>query len=252
MKRALVLFAVLSAGAAFAQKSSEDEAGDVSEVDKDASGPLKDRIRPVSGHLFLMGGRFEVSPELGVSFRDAFWQKVSFGAAFTYHFTEEVALSLRGTYNVSLISGNAQICQPGGGCSAPTYTELTTYDGHTANVAYGLLSLLAGLDLQWSPLYGKVALFSEGILNFNMYGLIGPSFLMYGPSNQFTVGGHAGIGFRFVINEWLALRLEVRDVIYFEQGYGQDAELRRDSVRNQLMANVGFSMFFPTAFKEEN
>lgn len=253
MKRALVLFAALLATTAFAQKTSEDEAGDVSEVDKDASGPLKDRIRPVSGHLFLMDGRFEISPEVGVSFRDAFWQKVSFGAAFTYHFTESIAVSARGTYNVSLISGNAQICSPtGGGCAAPTREELTTNtNGDTANVAYGLIGLLANLDLQWAPLYGKLSLFSEKVLNFNMYGLIGPSFLMYGPSQQFTVGGHVGIGFRFFINNWLAIRLEVRDVIYFEEGYKQLAP-QRDSLRNQLMADVGFSMFFPTIFKEEN
>jgi len=37
--------------------SSEQEAGDVSEVDKDRLGPLRERVRPVSGHLFLKQGR---------------------------------------------------------------------------------------------------------------------------------------------------------------------------------------------------
>jgi len=243
-----LMLAGLVAAPAFA--ASEDEAGDVSEVDKDSSGPLKDRVRPVSGHLFLMDGRFEVSPGIGLSLRDAFWQKVGFGAAFTYHFTESVGLSARATYNLSLISGAAQICDPvGGGCAQPTEEELSTFNGAPANVSFGRLGLLASVDLQWAPLYGKLALFSEKILNFNMYVLAGPTVLMYGPSgaSEFTAGGNVGVGFRFFFNEWLTLRLEVRDVIYWEKNPRDPA----GSVRNQLMAEFGFSMFFPTIFHEE-
>ncbi len=250
MKRFLLLMLALLAVPAFAQKSSEDEAGDVSEVDKDASGPLRDRIRPVSGHLFLMGGRFEISPGVDISVRDAFWQKVGFGAAFTYHFNEDLALSARGMYNLSLISGSAQICDPDGGCAAPTREELTTLNGQTANVAYGYMSLLTSLDLQWSPLYGKLSLFAEKFLNFNMYVLAGPTFLMYGPNNTPTVGGNVGIGFRFFFNEWLTLRLEVRDVIYGEVGARPDRDGNPQvSIRNQIMPEIGFSMFIPTLFK---
>lgn len=247
MKRSLWLFAAaaLVALPASAQRASEDEAGDVSEVDKDSAGPLRDRIRPVSGHLFRMEGRFEVSPGLTVSLRDAFWQKVGFGAAFTYHFTETIGVGARALYNLSLISGNAQICAPGGGCATPTFEELTTFDGQTANVAYGYMSLLTSIDLQWAPIYGKLSLFSESVLNFNMYVLAGPSFLMYGPTNTFTVGGNVGVGFRFFLNRWLTVRLELRDVLYYEQGANA-----RDSFRNQLMTELGLSMFFPTVFNE--
>lgn len=245
-----LLLASLSAGTALA--ASEDEAGDVSEVDKDASGPLKDRVRPVSGHLFLMDGRFEVSPAIGLSLRDAFWQKVGFGAAFTYHFTEAVGVSARASYNLALISGAAQICDPvGGGCAAPTEAELSTFDGKPANVSFGRMSFLSSVDLQWAPLYGKLALFSEKILNFNMYVLAGPSFLIYGPpdASTFTVGGELGVGFRFFLNDWLTIRLEVRDVIYHEDN-GRDPS-SAGSIRNQLMTELGFSMFFPTIFHEE-
>lgn len=248
MRRLLWLLVVLAATPGFAQRTSEDEAGDVSEVDKDAAGPLKERIRPVSGHLFLMNKRLELSPGIGLSIRDAFWQKLGFGAAVTYHFTEEVGLSLRGMYNLSLISGTAQVCDPSTGvCNAPTKEELTTQNGRPANVAYGNMSLLTSVDLQWAPIYGKLALFSEKVLNFNMYGLVGPSFLMYGPTNTFTVGGNVGVGFRFFLNKWLTVRLELRDVLYYELGPTKE----QNSFRNQLMAELGFSMFFPTLFREE-
>ncbi len=259
------LIVFLAAAPVWAQRA-EEEAGDVSEVDKDASGPLRDRIHPVSGHLFQMDGRFELSPGLGISVRDAFFTKVLFGAALTYHFTETFAASLRGAYTLSVISNSAQICNPTGsangpaaGCQPPTMEQLTLDGGKPVNKAFGLLTFLGSLDLQWAPVYGKLALFAENVLYFNMYGLAGPTVVLYGPTTSVTVGGNVGLGFRFAINSWLAVRLELRDTIYAETGYNvvgyaESGEARVEyplSIRNQLTGELGLSMFFPTAFGEK-
>jgi outer membrane beta-barrel protein len=260
-----LLGALLITAPAWAQKGSEDEAGDVSEVDKDAAGPLRERIRPVSGHLFLMGGRFEVSPTLGISFRDAFWTKLLFGVALTYSFTDTMAVSLHGGYTLSLISGSAQICTPPvpamngmpaqpGACRSPTAEELTRAEGQPANKAYGLTTLLASVDFQWAPIYGKLSLFAEKTLSFNMYVLGGPTFVLYGPTATPTVGGNLGLGFRFILNRWMTVRAELRDLLYYEAGYLPPTAppgTPGGSFRNQLMFELGFSMFFPTVFKEE-
>lgn len=263
----LLLAALLLAAPAWAaDKGSEDEAGDVSEVDKDAAGPLRERIRPVSGHLFLMDGRFEVSPTVGISFRDAFWTKILFGAAFTYHFTETMGLSVHAAYTLSLIAGSAQICTPAipadpangvagqaGSCRSPTYDELTKQDGVSQNKAYGLTTLLASVDFQWAPIYGKISLFSEKTLSFNMYALAGPTFVLYGPTGNATLGGNVGLGFRFFVNQWIAVRAELRDILYYEAGFlppSAPAGTPAGSFRNQLMFELGLSMFFPTVFKE--
>ena len=242
---------VLGSSAAFAQSRAEEEAGDTSEVDKDSSGPLRDRIPPVSGHLFLMNGRFEVSPGLGISIRDAFFTKFLLGAAFTYHFTETLGVSLRGGYALSFISGAAQICTPAdpmnnvaGSCRLPTTEELTRENGVPKNLAFGFITLLSSLDLQWAPIYGKLSLSAEKFLYFNMYALAGPSLVIYGPTNELAPGGNVGLGFRFFLNKWMTVRTELRDTIYFEKGFPND------SLRNQLMVEVGFSMFFPTIFRE--
>jgi outer membrane beta-barrel protein len=255
----LLLGALLCAAPAWAQKAaSEEEAGDVSEVDKDAAGPLRERIRPVSGHLFLMNGRFEVSPTLGISFRDAFWTKLLFGVALTYHFTETMALSLHGGYTLSLISGSAQICTPAtpaapGACRSPTYDELTKQDGVPQNKSYGLTTMITSVDFQWAPIYGKISLFAEKTLSFNMYVLGGPALVLYGPTVTATLGGNLGVGFRFIINEWMTVRAELRDVLYYESGYlppSAPPGTAGGSFRNQLMFELGFSMFIPTIFKE--
>ncbi|HYH94503.1 outer membrane beta-barrel domain-containing protein [Hyalangium sp.] len=235
--------------------SSEAEAGDVSEVDKDALGPLRERIRPVSGHLFLKKGRFEISPSVSISLRDAFFRKYIFGATFTFFPMETLGIGLRAGYSIPTVSGAAQICNfteggAGGvtrGCSAPTFDQL---DG----AAPGQLTLMGGLDAQWSPIYGKISLLAESFVHFDMYGVVGASAVQYkGPpdiagaqsTSRMTVGGNVGIGFRFFLNRYMTLRTEVRDLIYVEK-----AILPATTLRNQLLFELGFSFFLPTALPE--
>jgi outer membrane beta-barrel protein len=235
--------------------SSESEAGDVSEVDKDDLGPLRERIRPVSGHLFLKRGRFEISPSATVSLRDAFFRKYIFGATFTYFPTETLGFGLRAGYSLPTVSGAAQICTfaDGGesgvtrGCRAPTFEQL---DG----AAPGQLTLLGGVDVQWAPIYGKISLLAESFAHFDMYGIVGASMVQYkGPpdtagalsTSRMTAGGNVGIGFRFFLNRYMTLRAEVRDLIYVEK-----AILPATTLRNQLLFELGLSFFLPTALPE--
>lgn len=234
--------------------SSESEAGDVSEVDKDALGPLRERIRPVSGHLFLKRGRFELSPSATVSLRDAFFRKYIIGASFTFFPLETVGVGLRAGYSIPTVSGAAQICNftdsgDGGltrGCSAPTFDQL---DG----TAPGQLTLLGGVDVQWAPIYGKISLLAESFAHFDMYGLAGASVVQYrgppdsgtGSSARMTAGANLGIGFRFFLNRYMTLRTEVRDLIYVEKAVSPATTLR-----NQLLFELGFSFFLPTALPE--
>lgn len=245
MMRWALLAALLAAALAHAQSRTEEEAGDVSEVDKDRQSPLRERVRPVTGHLLLMKGRFEVAPGVGISIKDAFFTKYQPTLALTYHFNEDFAASASVGYGISIVSGAAQICTPASsgmtaGCAAPTRDLLTSKN------AFGQGGLNFGAELQWSPLYGKIAMIAEKFLHFNMYGAIGPQFLMYGPNSQFTVGGNVGVGFRWFINRWLTIRTELRDVLYLEKFGESDGQT---SFRNQLMMHLGVSMFFPLTFE---
>jgi outer membrane beta-barrel protein len=239
-----------SPAAALAQNAAEDEAGDVSEVDKDAVGPLRDRVRPVSGHLLVEKGRFELSPFASASFRDAFFTKYLFGLQASYHLADAWAVAARGSYVVPTVSGAAQVCTTSAeavrGCQPPAFDQLN-------GRAPGQLTLLAGAELQWAPIYGKVALVAERFAHFKMYGLLGPTFVMYqGPSTvagvsqgYSTVGGSLGVGFRFVLNRFLALRTELRDLAYVEQVTAETVQFRQ-----QFLFELGFSVFLPTAVQE--
>jgi outer membrane beta-barrel protein len=196
----------------------------------------------------LKRGRFEASPGAALSLRDAFFTKVVFNLALTYHVTENVGVSLHGGYSAHLISSAAQICTTGAAgtgasrtCRSPDWVEL---DGR----APGKISLLGGLDLQWAPIYGKIALMAQTFAHFDMYGLVGPTFVQYvGPSNvaNSTVGGNVGIGMRFIMNRFIAIRTELRDLVYVENVAGRDP-----SLRNQFFFELGVSFFLPTNFEE--
>ncbi|NOK19210.1 outer membrane beta-barrel domain-containing protein [Corallococcus carmarthensis] len=235
--------------------SQEEEAGDVSEVDKDALGPLRERIRPVSGHMFLKQGRFEISPSASITIRDAFYKKYIFGGTVTYFPMETLGVGLRGGYALNSVAGSAQICTftPGEGgdtrgCRAPSKGELDGY-------APGQMSLMGGVDVQWAPIYGKLSLLAEKFVHFDMYGVVGGSVIQYkgpatgpdgapiaGSKSYLTGGGNVGVGLRFFFNRWMTLRTELRDLIYVEKG----RDPTPNYLRNQIMFELGLSFFFPS------
>jgi outer membrane beta-barrel protein len=248
--RALLLLSLLAAPA-FAQGKSEEEAGDVSELDKDRTGPLKDRVSPVSGHLFMMRGRFEASIEGAFTFRDSFYQKVIPGLFLAFHFTETLGASLRAGYAIPLVSSAAQICTSAMGqrsCRSPTLNELDMGLGTTR--PFGRMGLIVDLNLEWAPLYGKLGMlaiipFLE-MLHFNIYASAGPALILAAPG-AVPIGANVNLGFRFFTPyKWLCVRLELRDVIYYEQ-FGPS----QSSVRNQLMGDLGISVFLPVDFNRE-
>jgi outer membrane beta-barrel protein len=225
--------------------SAEQEAGDVSEVDKDRLGPLRERVVPVSGHLFLKKRRLEFSPSVTLSIKDAFYTKYIFGGSLTFHATETLAFGLRAGYSLPTVASAAQICtfeSTGGGgvtrgCRRPTFEDLD-------NRAPGKISLLGGVDVQWAPIYGKMSLVSETFLHFDLYGIGGASVVQYRAPGEDALawGGNVGVGMRFVVNPWMTVRAEFRDLIYVEKAVNPATTLR-----NQLLFELGVSFFFPNA-----
>jgi len=224
----------LAAEAAKAEAKSESE-----DESKAARATLADKIPPVSGNLFFKKGRFEVAPSLGLSLGDAFFQKYAFGLMINYHVVESVSIGLHGSYLLATPGGAVGVCGENG-CAGPTMDDLKNVPGK--------VSLLAGLDLAWSPFYGKVNVMAEKVLHFDTSIFIGADVIQYaapGGTSTFTGGGHIGLGERIVFNDFLALRIELRDYMY-----GATVNLEKESgdglqtqFQNQLMLELGLSFF---------
>jgi len=100
-----------------------------------------------------------------------------------------------------------------------------------------------------SPLYGKVAYFQEHIYHYDVYGLIGPAFVMSEQSQ--TIGAVIGIGVRIFHNRWFTIKFEFRDYLYFEKRMdfpptgSAPPTIAGKVFTNSFILSLGWSLFFP-------
>lgn len=67
----------------------------------------------------------------------------------------------------------------------------------------------------FSPLYGKLSLFTWSVINFDIYVAGGAGVVNYSGLNTGSgFMGNFGVGERFFINEFLSFKIEFRDYIY--------------------------------------
>lgn len=243
---ALYLCCATRAEAATGDEDTAAEAASYSAAASRAAPPvdldLDQRIRPVSGHLFTKDGRHELSPSVGISVGDAFFSKYLLGLEYGVHLSDTWMIGLNAAYALSTPSGAVSRCSSEGqGCRLPTKEELSR--------APGDFGMLAGIDVSWAPLYGKISVLAESVLHFDTYVLVGGGVIQSriappegGPVKEtFAPEAHIAIGQRYVLSRHTALRFEIRDVLYQTELIGRTGVEK--SIQNQLLFNVGLSFF---------
>jgi outer membrane beta-barrel protein len=217
------------------------------------------KIKPISGQLYQKAGRLEVSPTFDLSFNDAFFRKYLGGVKVGWHFTE--FLSVGGTFAMGTTepTGSTVVCPVNQGCHPASQTQLWQVPG--------AIRMMAGAEVAWAPVYGKLNLGAEQVLHFDLALMAGADYISHDevlsrddaealaaaggkPSTTSTIGGHVGIGVRIYLNRFMALRFDVKDYVYavevpnWIEGSGNQP---RTDVQNQLFLELGLSFFFPTS-----
>lgn len=209
-------------------------------------GLLRDRLPPVAGNVATKAGRVELFPSVGFSVRDSFFKKTAPTLGLSYHFTDVLGLTARGSYNFVTEAASMQVCAvDGSGCRTLNRDEL-------GGRAPGHIVFTAGAEVELSPLYGKLAVLSEGFFNADLYLTLGGHLVGYiGSGNALkpTIGGAVGLGLRLFFTRWLALRLEFRDLLYPEAVILGEKDTTL--IRNQLYAHVGLSFILPSFASKE-
>lgn len=239
---AAILALALVPAAAGADEDAATEDGKREEEAKKVDGPanldLDERIKPVTGFLFLKDGRHEVSPTMQLSLNDAFFTKYVFGLRYAYHITEKWSAGFNAGYALSTSSGAVSRCDARGeNCEVPKKEDLL----HTP----GDIGLLAGVDVSWAPLYGKISVLAEKVLHFDTYVVAGGGVLQakLAPADSTEVAAiltpevHLGVGQRYFLGRSVTLRFEVRDLVY------QLDISDRSDLQNQLLFSIGLSFF---------
>jgi outer membrane beta-barrel protein len=211
------------------------------------------KVQPVSGQLYAKRGRLELTPTYDLSLNDAFFAKKMGGVKLGYHVFEW--LSISGQYALTLgdpsPTGSAVVCPPNEGCREADQASLYQVPGAIESIAGG--------EVAFTPIYGKLNLFAEQVVHVDMSILAGADWITYrrvlsaqeaesgvDPGSESTVGGHLGLGMRVFFTQAFALRLEVKDYLYYVDvpnvvtSGGSSKDLQ-----NQLVAELGLSVFFP-------
>jgi len=226
-----LLFAPAMALAQPADSETDSEARATEDaVEDDDETSLADRIKAVQRKVFIKRRRLELTPLLGLSVNDPFFQHVTLGGALAYHVADAFSVEARGGFVLSAAETNAV-----------RFVRRET--DSLLDEAQRQLEYHGELDLLWSPIYGKFSLFGEMILHFDTYvaaggGVFATDAGPYGAANL-------GIGQRWFLSEWLVLRLEYRNYFFAEDRAGET------NLRTPGIFNFMFSFFLPPKFEYE-
>ncbi len=201
-------------------------------------------IKILQQKSFMKIGRYELAPHAGFVTNDPFIQRYMVGASFGYHLTELFAIEARFTFSPDF--GNADW--------KPITHQLVEENKVSPDISK--IVYFGNINLQYTPMYGKIAVLGNKIINFDIFGTFGTGFVHTAddlealqaedePGAQVTeVQNHPttniGGGFRVNFSKNFAARLEGRSMIYIETINSTTLEMKNNFM---LMGSVSF--FFP-------
>lgn len=214
----------------------------VGEADAEAQKRL---IKVVAPKTFLKLGRFEAVPQLGFVTNDPFLNRYIGGVSLGYHVTEIFAVEAQLAYSPDFQERDWK----------PITDQLVTKNNVSPDLSK--LQLIANATFQFSPIYGKVALSGNKIINFDIYGAFGAGItqthddpealqtdetdeVYMSTADQIHPTTNFGGGVRVVFNETVCFRVDGRSLVYIETINATTLEMKNNFI---LSAGVGF--FFP-------
>jgi outer membrane beta-barrel protein len=179
--------------------------------------------RGVEDRLFTKAFRHEISAMGGYYAADLFSSSWVVGGAYTFHFSEDLALeaSYQRTEFRSAVTDSYERRYPQIQVEGSTNNAANLYFGH----------------LIWTFAYGKLRWMGGGISRFDFNLALGAGVTDDSTSQGLT--GSAGLGAKLFFGKWFAVRADVRDHV-----------LREDLVGDQHLVNdviftLGLSVFVP-------
>ena len=200
----------------------------------------KEGVDVVQGRVFRKGGRHELGLDLGIVPDNQFLFYQMIQGRYAYHFQEAFAVELSGSqvFNQQRnIIGDLEKIPCGPGQQLTTNGVPSSNCGIKLNPATDPWKNTAMVNFIWSPMYGKFALFSKKIFHFDLYMLAGAGLFHNERSNRF--GFDVGAGMKVFLNDWIAMRFDVRNITVREGA-------PFNQIANNRQFTLGVSFFFPT------
>lgn len=210
----------------------------------------------IDNRFFLKGERFEITPMLGFVPNNPFASRFVGGVAVGYHFSE--TLSVQGLINYSPDLGTGDL-------KGLTRTLLRIAEQANENdfqQPLDKVTLGFSASAVWAPLYGKINLIGETVLNFDLYFLAGLT--MSAKTNYFAVldegvtslnpagnevkfGPNVGAGMNFFLTQSVAFKIDARMNLFVDETPVYDSSIPATGNRlyNNFITSGGIAVFFP-------
>jgi outer membrane beta-barrel protein len=179
----------------------------------------KRRMRTTRDRLFQQTNRHELTAWGGYYVSDLFDGTYTFGGAYAYHMTEDLAVEASGGYTRLASSGGPELER--------TFAVLQNKPRR---------ELLFDADLVYAPAHAKMRL-GGSITHLDLYVAAGAGVVDSVLSSD--LAANAGFGLKFFLGRAVAVRVDVRDHLYRQE------LLARKVFVNDLTTTLGVSLFLP-------
>lgn len=198
---------------------------------------FKDTIHVVQRKPVLQKSRFDLTPRFGMSVNDSMYRHFKVGANANYHFTESLYLgAIFDWYNFGDTLGG------------PTAAFKASQNATGSVSDAAVVNWSGGLEIGYVPIVGKFAFAESFIIYYDVGISLGAEYLdsqsIALPSSVGSPGGTVALTTRIFFNDWLALNLEVRDLIFSADLKGQQG-----AITNLVTVAAGLSFYLPTSFE---
>lgn len=225
--------------------------------------------RAIENRFFLKEGRFEIAPHIGYVPNNPFAVRYVGGAFLGYHFGETFSVAGHVGFSPDLGKGDLK------GLVAVLLDRAanSSSSGNVSEFQQPLdkVGLTAEFGVNYAPIYGKINLVGETVLNFDFYLFGGVALIsknnyvarynadgastgnpddivnLEGGLQETKFGPVIGIGQNYFLSQSLAIKIDLRDAFYVDNApqYDPQVQVTEQRLYNNLTASVGVGIYFP-------
>jgi outer membrane beta-barrel protein len=221
--------------------------------------------KAVENRFFLKEKRFEIAPMFGYVPNNPYARRYNFGAAVGYHFNETFAAQAQVMYAPDLGENDVKGLV---GVLLDRAFNSTAEAADTFQQPLDKVTLAANFGVVWAPLYGKINLVGETVLNLDFYVFAGAGMVskvnyfatydevgaatgdvvtLTSAGNEVKVAPYIGVGQNYFLNRLMAFKLDFRASFWIDgtPQYNPAEEVTTSRVYNNVALCGGLSFFLP-------
>ena len=222
------------------------------------------RKSPVVNRFFAKERRLEISPTVGYVTNNPFAQRYIGSVQLGYHVNETFSLQFQGLFSPDSAKGDLK------GLVETLLVRAEQQNSQDPERVFqqplDKLALGGSVAVAWAPVYGKISLVGETVLNFDLYLTAGVGAIVknnyvatYGgvddivhlepasPGTEVLPSGIIGLGQNYFVTQTIAVKIDARANFWVDNKpqYDPDDPVTGNQLYNNFMASAGIAVFFP-------